>query len=73
MTFKGTLLAEFEKSPGQIIKIHKTEYMGKQLIDIRLFLAPDNQHTIKGVNIPLAKLPDLFIALNDAINKVKKI
>ena len=73
MTFKGILLAEFEKRPGQIIKIHKTEYMGKQLIDIRLFLAPNNQHTFKGINIPAAKLPDLLIALNDAINKLKKI
>lgn len=73
MTFKGTLLAEFERRPGQIIKIHKTEYMGKDLIDIRLFLAPDNQHTIKGISIPLTKLADLLIALNDAISKLKKI
>lgn len=69
MKFQGTPLAEFEKSPGQVIKIHQTEFRGKQLIDIRLFLAPGNQHTFKGINIPLEKLPDLLIAVNEAAEK----
>ena len=69
MTFKGVLLAEFERSPGQTIKIHKTEYMGKQNIDFRLFLTSSNQHTIKGFNIPVSKLPDFLIAMNDAAEK----
>lgn len=73
MSFEGKLLAEFEKTQSQIIKIHLVKYMGKNFIDIRLFLKLGNQHTIKGISIPVAKVPDLLIALNEAINKLKKI
>jgi len=72
MTFDGTFLAEFEKSQGQIIKIHRVSYMGKDNIDFRLFLMPENQHTVKGITFPMDKLPDLIIAVNEAAEKAHR-
>jgi hypothetical protein len=61
-----TILAEFPKNSREVVRIRRTEYQGRELIDIRTFypdLVEDTMRPGKGLALRLEQLPDLIQAL----------
>ncbi len=64
-----TKIAEFERGPGQRIVIRRTQFKGKEYLDIRQFFQGDDEQwlpTKKGVSIPWELRQQLLHALEDA-------
>jgi len=62
-------IAEFERGPGQQIVIRRTQFKGKEYLDIRQFFQGDDDQwlpTKKGVSIPWELRQQLLKALEDA-------
>ncbi len=63
------VISEFERGPGQKVVIRRTEFKGKEYLDIRQFFEGDDGQwlpTKKGVAVPWDLRHDLLRALEAA-------
>jgi len=70
-TLKPELIAEFNKNASEVVRIQLTEYDGKQLLDIRVWVQNDKGEFIatrKGISLRI----DLVHSLKEAILKAAK-
>ena len=66
------LISKFRKNAFQEIQISATEYMGRQFVDIRIFVGSRGQETVrtkKGVMIPI----ELYGEFSKAIRNLEDI
>ncbi len=66
------LVSRFRKNSTEEIQVRITEYMNKQLIDVRVWAGPRGEETVptkKGVSIPA----ELFGAFKEAIEATEDI
>ena len=66
------LISKFRKNAFQEIQISAIEYMGRQFVDIRIFVGSRGQETVrtkKGVMIPI----ELYGEFRKAINNLEDI
>ncbi len=72
-----TDIATIEKNKTEELRVALKEFKGRRYLDIRTFVEPYADEgqgrvaTKKGVTCPLAKLPDLIAALQDAQAQVE--
>lgn len=61
------ILYEFDKNEREVVKLRKSNFKGKEYIDLRLYVkgqeGADDIPTKKGVNLPIEKLEELKKAL----------
>ncbi len=63
------VISEFERSPGQKVVVRRTEFKGRQYLDIRQFFSGDDGQwlpTKKGISVPWELRQELFNALEAA-------
>ncbi len=69
-------IATFKKNARDEVRVSITEYMGHDLIDLRVWTTPDNGGdpvaTKKGLSIRVTMLPELIEALKQAEATARK-
>lgn len=71
---KQRLIASFQKSSAEVIRVHLVEWKGQTYVDIRVFYRKDDgtvHPTMKGVRFNVELLQDLRSALDAAILAVE--
>ena len=66
------LIASFAKNAMEEVQVSLTEYLGRDLVDIRTYYTDDEgekKPTRKGISLSV----DLFPALKDAVLKVEEV
>jgi hypothetical protein len=61
---------------GESVRVQLREYEGRALLDVRKHFTAENgklQPTKKGLSIAVARLPDLAIAINRAVDKAREL
>ena len=74
-TLKPKLIAEFNKNASEVVRIQLTEYDGKQLLDIRIWVQNDKGDFIptrKGITIRTEQVNSLKQAIEKAAEKCEK-
>ena len=72
---EGKLIAEFNKNASEVIRIQLTEYDGKELLDIRVWVTRDEKDWIptkKGISIRTEQIGDLKQAIDKAAEEIEK-
>jgi hypothetical protein len=70
-------VATIEKSKIEELRVALTEYKGRRYVDVRTYCDPyadegqSRVPTKKGITCPLAKLPDLIAALQEAEEQIR--
>jgi len=72
---KPKLIHEFNKNSTEVVRIQLTEYDGKQLLDIRVWVQNDKGDfvpTRKGISIRVDQIDDLKEAIDKAAEEIEK-
>jgi len=74
-TTTGKLIAEFNKNASETVRVQLTEYDGKQLLDIRVWVQNDKGEYIptrKGISLRVEQVRDLKDALEKVEHELEK-
>jgi len=74
-TQEPKLIAEFNKNAGEVVRIQLTEYDGKQLLDIRVWVQNDKGEfvpTRKGISLRIDLVDSLKVAIDKAVEEIEK-
>ena len=73
-TLKPKLIAEFNKNASEVVRVQLSEYDGKQLLDIRVWVENnkgDSIPTRKGISLRIDQVEALKEAIDKAAEEVK--
>lgn len=74
-TLKPKLISEFNKNASEVVRVQLTEYQGKQLLDIRVWVLQEGADAIptkKGLCLKVEQVGDLKEAIDKAAKEIKK-
>ena len=69
------LIHEFNKNASEVVRVQLTEYDGKELLDIRVWVTRDEKNWIptkKEVSIRIEQIEDLKQGIDKAVKEIEK-
>lgn len=66
------LISKFRKNAFEEVQVSVREYLGRQLLDIRIYAGPRGQETVptkKGISLPI----ELFGELRTAVDSLEEV